>query len=475
MRGGELAKAQIDRGADVIYHAAGGTGLGVLQAAADAARESMRLIEATSVRQSRPLPQRLAAATLLALPAAAQVNFDAQPTGFLTAGTGGFPADAWNGTSMATAKNLVSALPAAPRAVDLAVVSASWTPEDHGTSALNASNGFTRAAPTAVVVVGYGLAFYFLALTLKTVPVAIAYAIWSGVGVALITAIGWVFFRQALDAAAMVGIALIVAGVLLLINIFLGSFIFFYPDVVSGQDLPVTGGLAAVCVFVVLLTKLMTRDSDVRGQRIQGAFLGLGAVLYLVPYILGQGAFDSTGLSPLTPERDYDFKAGIDARYRITSNLTLTAAINPDFGQVEVDPARRHQDRRRLRRSHRQRQRRHRHAMRVVRMDDVRTQPADDAREAPRRREVHLGAWCERDEVGALGCAFAQLTLRVDDECGAVAESAQPVDGEQHLVLPTAPAACGVDVEREHARPAHAAGRLDCRCSSHSFANLRNT
>ncbi len=59
----------------------------------------------------------------------------------------------------------------------------------------------------------------------------------------------------------------------------------------------------------------------------------------LVPYVLGQGSFDSTGLSPLTPERDYDFKAGIDARYRITSNLTLTAAINPDFGQVEVDPA----------------------------------------------------------------------------------------------------------------------------------------
>ncbi len=88
-----------------------------------------------------------------------------------------------------------------------------------GTSALNASNGFTRAAPTAVVVVGYGLAFYFLALTLKTVPVAIAYAIWSGVGVALITAIGWVFFRQALDAAAMVGIALIVAGVIV-INLF---------------------------------------------------------------------------------------------------------------------------------------------------------------------------------------------------------------------------------------------------------------
>ena len=61
--------------------------------------------------------------------------------------------------------------------------------------------------------------------------------------------------------------------------------------------------------------------------------------LELIPYVLAQGRFDSTGRSPLSPERDYDFKAGLDARYRITSNLTLTAALNPDFGQVEVDPA----------------------------------------------------------------------------------------------------------------------------------------
>lgn len=91
-----------------------------------------------------------------------------------------------------------------------------------GTSALNASAGFTRAMPSAIVVVGYGLAFYFLALTLKTVPVAIAYAIWSGAGIALITAIGWVFFRQTLDAAALAGIGLIVAGVLV-INLFSAS------------------------------------------------------------------------------------------------------------------------------------------------------------------------------------------------------------------------------------------------------------
>ncbi len=74
---------------------------------------------------------------------------------------------------------------------------------------------------------------------------------------------------------------------LLLINVFLGSFIFFYPDVVAGQDLPITGGLAAVCVFGVLLVKLMTRDGDVRGQRLQGLLLGVGALLYLGPYILG--------------------------------------------------------------------------------------------------------------------------------------------------------------------------------------------
>ncbi len=91
-----------------------------------------------------------------------------------------------------------------------------------GTSALNASAGFTRTVPSIVVVVGYGLAFYFLALTLKTVPVAIAYAIWSGAGIALITAIGWVFFRQTLDAAALAGIGLIVAGVLV-INLFSAS------------------------------------------------------------------------------------------------------------------------------------------------------------------------------------------------------------------------------------------------------------
>jgi small multidrug resistance pump len=87
------------------------------------------------------------------------------------------------------------------------------------TSALKASAGFTRPLPSLVVVVGYGVAFYFLSLTLKTVPVGVAYAIWSGAGVALIALVGWAFLGQRLDAPAISGLALIVAGVVV-INVF---------------------------------------------------------------------------------------------------------------------------------------------------------------------------------------------------------------------------------------------------------------
>jgi small multidrug resistance pump len=82
-----------------------------------------------------------------------------------------------------------------------------------GTSALKASNGFTVWLPSAVVVAAYGVSFYFLSLALRAIPVGVAYAIWSGVGIVLISAIGWVFFRQRLDAAAIIGIGLIMAGV----------------------------------------------------------------------------------------------------------------------------------------------------------------------------------------------------------------------------------------------------------------------
>jgi small multidrug resistance pump len=87
------------------------------------------------------------------------------------------------------------------------------------TSALKASAAFTRPVPSAIVVVGYGVAFYFLARALETVPVGIAYAIWSGVGIVLITLIAWLLYGQALDLAAVIGLALIVGGVVVL-NLF---------------------------------------------------------------------------------------------------------------------------------------------------------------------------------------------------------------------------------------------------------------
>ena len=81
------------------------------------------------------------------------------------------------------------------------------------TSALKASAGFSRPGPSAVVVIGYGIAFYFLSLTLQTIPVGVTYAIWSGVGIVLITLVAWLVYGQSLDAAAIVGLSLIIAGV----------------------------------------------------------------------------------------------------------------------------------------------------------------------------------------------------------------------------------------------------------------------
>jgi small multidrug resistance pump len=81
------------------------------------------------------------------------------------------------------------------------------------TSALKASEGFTRLGPSLLVAAGYGVAFYFLSLTLKSVPVGVAYAIWSGAGIVLIALIGWLVLKQPLDLPAMLGMALIVAGV----------------------------------------------------------------------------------------------------------------------------------------------------------------------------------------------------------------------------------------------------------------------
>lgn len=87
------------------------------------------------------------------------------------------------------------------------------------TSALKAADGFTRPAPSVIVVVGYVVAFYFLSLTLRGIPVGVAYAVWSGVGIVLISLIAWLMYGQTLDAPAVLGIALIMAGVLVL-NLF---------------------------------------------------------------------------------------------------------------------------------------------------------------------------------------------------------------------------------------------------------------
>ena len=84
------------------------------------------------------------------------------------------------------------------------------------TSALKAAEGFTRVWPSVVVIVGYGLSFYFLSLTLRTIPVGIANAVWSGIGIVLIAAIGWIVYRQSLDGPAVTGITLILAGVLVI-------------------------------------------------------------------------------------------------------------------------------------------------------------------------------------------------------------------------------------------------------------------
>lgn len=87
------------------------------------------------------------------------------------------------------------------------------------TSALKAAEGFTRPLPSALVIAGYTLAFYFLSLALRAIPLGVAYAIWSGVGVAVVSIVAWIVYRQTLDIGAIVGIALIVAGVVVL-NLF---------------------------------------------------------------------------------------------------------------------------------------------------------------------------------------------------------------------------------------------------------------
>lgn len=88
-----------------------------------------------------------------------------------------------------------------------------------GTLSLRASAGFTKLGPSLLVAAGYAAAFYLLSLTLDTIPIGIAYAVWASLGVALVAIASWILFGQKLDPAGILGIALIVAGVIVL-NVF---------------------------------------------------------------------------------------------------------------------------------------------------------------------------------------------------------------------------------------------------------------
>ena len=121
---------------------------------------------------------------------------------------------------------------------------------------------------------------------------------------------------------------------IMLLQVFLGSFIFFYPDVVSGQELPITGAVAAVCAFGALLIKLTTRnDADLNGFRWQTLLVGAGAALYLAPYLLG------VQMTLLTGQRiDVIMPALVTARNTdIALPLTyLSAAVAGVLGVIAV-------------------------------------------------------------------------------------------------------------------------------------------
>ncbi|OAM53325.1 multidrug transporter [Methylovorus sp. MM2] len=87
------------------------------------------------------------------------------------------------------------------------------------TTSLKASNEFTRLWPSVVVILGYAVAFYFMTISLRVLPVGIMYAVWSGVGIVLVSLLGWLVYRQSLDIPAIMGITLIITGVVV-INVF---------------------------------------------------------------------------------------------------------------------------------------------------------------------------------------------------------------------------------------------------------------
>ncbi|NLS43015.1 QacE family quaternary ammonium compound efflux SMR transporter [BEV proteobacterium] len=87
------------------------------------------------------------------------------------------------------------------------------------TSALKLSDGFSRLMPSIITVIFYGVSFYCLSLTMRTLPTGIIYAIWSGVGIVLISTVSWLFYGQKLDLPAILGMLLIILGVIV-INLF---------------------------------------------------------------------------------------------------------------------------------------------------------------------------------------------------------------------------------------------------------------
>ncbi len=138
----------------------------------------------------------------------------------------------------------------------------------------------------------------------------------------------------------------------LLLQVFLGSFIFFYPDVVKAKDLPITGGLAAVAAFAVLVIKLTTRgDADLRWYRIQSLLLGLGATLYIAPYLLGVqvNQLGNSSASTLASILDSSLNTtwslplcyvsaglvGLLGLYAVAYNLRQTTVRRPVRGQAQ--------------------------------------------------------------------------------------------------------------------------------------------
>jgi small multidrug resistance pump len=96
------------------------------------------------------------------------------------------------------------------------ILAAAIAAEVAATTAMKASDGFTRLVPSLITIVGYVIALYLLSISLRTIPTGIAYAVWSGVGIVLIALIAWLFQGQKLDLPAAIGMALIIAGIIVM-------------------------------------------------------------------------------------------------------------------------------------------------------------------------------------------------------------------------------------------------------------------